>query len=253
MIKRQGISARFRMAGELRRNQVNEHTGPMNLLSLMFREIRNDLVITPMYWDIRLSQYLKDPRNGVVQTSRGKSTERSNLNRELARQEMTMHNFIRGMRVLRPIHLKFIIMLEHRDGRRTTHVDEIDEIELYTEFHNKNFPDRLNVLHRLFVDIRKASVQDESEWEKKVNAYVNDPMNGFIERNRQSTEKSNLNRGIKNPDMSIKVFTKAMKVIDPQCIYFTLELTFPDDKITLHEVRMDGRFLTTSEDLSEED
>ena len=253
MIKRQGIPARFRKAEELRRNTVNENTGPMNLLSLMFREIRNDLVITPLFWDTRLNQYLKDPRNQVVQTSRGRSTERSNLNRELARQEMTLHNFIRGMRVLRPINLKFMLLIEHRDKTRTSHVDEINEIDLYTEYHNAKYPHRLNILHRLFLDIKSKVIADEADWENRVNKYVNEPVNGFVERNRQSTERSNLNRGIKNPDMSIKVFTKAMKVIDPQCIYFTLELTFPDDRITLHEVRMDGRFLVTSEDDEDDD
>lgn len=248
MINRRGIPARFRLAEELRRNRVNEHTGPMNLLSLMFREVRNDLSISSIFWNNRLTQYVKDPRNEVVQTSRGKSTERSNLNRELAKQEMTLHNFIRGMRVIRPINMKFILLLEHRDGSRTSHVDEIDEEDLYTHYHNEKYPTRYNVLHRLFRDIKHQVIKDEEDWSERVNKYVNDPLNGFVERNRQSTERSNLNRGIRNADMSIKVFTKALKVIDPMRIYLTLELTFPGDVITLHEVRMDGRYLVVSDD-----
>lgn len=248
MKTRREIPARFRLAEELRRNRVNEYTGPMNLLSLLFREVKNGLSISSTFWNIRLSQYVKDPRNEVVQTSRGKSTERSNLNRELAKQEMTLHNFIRGMRVIRPKELKFILLLEHRDGTRTSHVDIVDEEDLYTHYHNEKYPTRFNVLHRLWTDIRRQVIKDEDDWNNRVNAYVNEPINGFIQRNRQSTERSNLNRGIRNPDMSIKVFTKALKVIDPLRLYLTLELTFPDGVITLHEVRMDGRFLTTSDD-----
>lgn len=244
MLKRQGIPARFRLAEELRRNQVNEQTGPMNLLSLMFRQVRSDLNISSLFWANRMTQYLKDPRNAVLQTSRGKSSERSNLNRGLIQPEMTILNFVRGLRVIRPINVKFMLMIEHRDGTKSAHSEEMDENDLYTEYHNEKYPTRLNVLHRLFLDIQKYSIKNEDDWNEKIKRYLDDPANGFMETGRnQSSERSNLNRGLKNPDMSIKIFTKGLKVVDPVRVYFTLELTFHPEHVTLHEVRMDGRFL----------
>lgn len=244
MLKRQGIPAQFPMAEELRRNQINERTGPMNLLSLMFRQMRSDMNINSDIWSNMMARYLRDPRNKVLQTSRGKSSERSNLMRAFVRPEMTLLNFVRSLRVVRAKYVKFILLIEHRDGEKTAHIEEMSEDDLYMEYHNGKYPDRLNAFHRLFLDIKEKSITSQEDWETRFKRYLNDPDNGFHETGRSiGSERSNLNRGLKNPDMSIKIFTKGLKVIDPLRIYFTMELTHYTDTVTLHEVRMEGRHL----------
>lgn len=242
MSMRPGIPLRFRLAEEMRQFNDRGNQGPLNLTALMFRRIKGDLNINSVLWSSRMNLYLKDPRNEIVQTSRGRSSERSNLTRALTHSEMTITNFMKAMRVLRPLNLKFIFMLEHQNNERSVHVEEMTEEDLYTHYHNDRYPGRFNVLSRLFKQMKDKLVPDEDEWNEKFKQYLDDPVNGFLGTKRGS-ERGNLNRGLSNPNMSIKNFTKGLKVINPSRIYFTLELEFMKDQTTVHEVVMDGNHL----------
>ncbi|QDB71199.1 hypothetical protein CPT_Moabite_169 [Serratia phage Moabite] len=241
---RPGLPLRFRTAEETHRISDHEYSGPMNLLALMFRKVKGDLAINSAMWSNLMNRYLKDPRNEVTQTSRGRSSERSNLNRGLTHPEMSIKVFIKGLRVLNPKHLKFTILLVHLDGSKTSHKVEMDPEDLYQHYHNEKYPTRLNVLHQLFLDIRKTVTPTEEDWNRAMKSYLEDPGNDFDDKNKlRSSERSNVNRGLNNPDMSSKIFTKGLKVINPAQIYFTLELEFPGEQITHHEVRMEGNHL----------
>lgn len=242
MSMRPGIPLRFRLAEEMRQQADLSSQGPLNLTALMFRRIKGDLNVNSVLWSSRMNLYLKDSRNDIVQTSRGRSSERSNLTRGLTRSEMTFTNFIKGLRVLRPMHLKFIFLLEHKNGSHSVHVEEMTEEDLYTHYHNERYPGRYNVLSKLFKNMRDTLIVNEDDWNTKFKNYLDDPVNGFSGTKRGS-ERGNLNRGLGNPNMSIKNFTKGLKVIDPARIYFTLELTFMKDQTTIHEVVMDGNHL----------
>lgn len=252
MSMRPGIPLRFRLAEEMRQQAEHVNQGPLNLTALMFRRIKGDLNINSVLWSSRMNLYLKDPRNDIIQTSRGRSSERSNLNRGLTHPEMTITNFIKGLRVLRPLHVKFMFLLEHVDGSRTVHVEEMSEEDIYTQYHNERFPGRHNVLSKLFTEMKKTLIKDEEDWNNRFKNYLDDPVNGFSGTKRGS-ERGNLNRGLSNPNMSIKNFTKGLKVINPARIYFSLEMTFMKDQITIHEVVMDGNHLHVQGDDDQEE
>lgn len=250
---RPGTPLRYRRAGEHVPMTNTDTTGQVNLLTLMFRRIKSNVNMNPSLWSNRMNVYLKDPRNNVLQTSRGRSSERSNLNRGLTHAEMTTMNFMKALRVLRPLHVRFIFMLEDQDGELHCFSEDIDEVDLYLPYHNAKYPDRKNAFSRLFDVIRKRMVPDESDWNKRFKFYLEDPVNGFLSGTKRSSERGNLNRGLSNPNMSSKNFTKGLKVINPKKIYFTVELHFSETQHSIHEVVMDGNHLNAQgEDNHEE-
>lgn len=250
---RPGTPLRHRQAGEHVHMTHTDITGQLNLMALMFRRIKSNLNMNPALWSNRMNLYLKDPRNEVLQTSRGRSSERSNLNRGLTHPEMTTKNFIKALRVFHPKHVRFIFMLEDMEGQLHVFSEDIDEVDLYLPYHNVKYPERRNVLSRLFSEIRKEMVPDENDWAQRFKNYLEDPVNGFASGAKRSSERGNLNRGLSNPNMSIKNFTKGLKVINPKRIYFTVELHFSETQQSVHEVMMDGNHLNIQGDDNHEE
>lgn len=70
--------------------------------SKLFRSILFDLQINRMTWDRLMRDFLTNPRSGVDNTPTKRSSERSNLNRALARERVTWKMFRKALQVMNP-------------------------------------------------------------------------------------------------------------------------------------------------------
>lgn len=254
---RNGSPMRFALANELSDDEDDADLSGLNILALMFRKIKGDLNISQRVWSTMMTRYLKDPRNEVTQTSRGRSSERSNLNRALAAPGMTFKNFVKGLRLLDPLEVQLLLELDFPDGSRYFHKTTINQEALYMHFHNERYPDRQNVLATMFRAIKNTMGIGEEKWRELMQAYLDNPMNGFVEYHetkegvvtkvtdgsKRSSERSNLTRGLGNPDMTIRVFTKGLKVINPANIKLTTRLEFVNGRHSTHTVSVLGSAL----------
>lgn len=114
---------------------VGEATG---ILSRLFRQILADQNVTAMLWNKMMNAYLDDPRNRVPRDSRGRSSHRGNLNKELLKPNMTWNNFIKGIYFLNPVWAEFKITLKWRTGRYTEHRIAIGEEDKVGEQNQTN-------------------------------------------------------------------------------------------------------------------
>ena len=73
-----------------------------------------------------------------------------------------------------------------------------------------------------------------------VENYLNNPLNNIPKTGKErSTERGNLMKQLKADDMSIKVFLKALSVLQPKHIRFTVEFTNQRNRTTSHSIDFD--------------
>jgi hypothetical protein len=70
-------------------------------------------------WDLYMKAYLADPRNGIPNNSRDRSSARGNLNKELLRPDMTWRVFLKAMNFLDLIRVSFTVKVQWKDGKVT--------------------------------------------------------------------------------------------------------------------------------------
>lgn len=224
--------------------QTYEH---VNLLALMFRQIKSDLFLSSRLWTSLMNVYLKDPRSQVKQTSKARSSEQSNLKRGLTHPGMTVKNFTKALRVIRPKEVKFKVLLEFHDEAVLEARVTYDQDKLFSSFNNKENPDNHNFLRMIWDHIYFILEHTESSWKKAVTEYLDNPANGYDDRrNIKSSERSNLRRGLACANMTIENFTKALRVLDPARIVFEMELQVDSGAWTKHTVMMEGSSLAHS-------
>jgi hypothetical protein len=69
--------------------------------------------------------------------------------------------------------------------------------------------------------------------------YLNDPRNGFAGNGKmRSSERGNLIKEIRRPDMTWKVFQKCIQFLDPLGVEFEIRLKWRNGKTTLHTLRV---------------
>jgi len=100
---------------------------PVGILSRLFRKILAELNITPMVWNKLMNVYLNDSRNRIPRSSRGRSSTRGNLNKELKKSNMTWNNFEKGLRFLNPLRSTFTVEIQWLNNKVTTHTLNIGE------------------------------------------------------------------------------------------------------------------------------
>ena len=104
-------------------------------LSRLWRQILADQGVTWPVWNRLMDDYLNNPRNRVPRHSRGRSSTRGNLNKELSKPNMTWNNLIKGIILLNPVRAKFTMEFKWRRGTVTSHSvvfgreDDTDENE----------------------------------------------------------------------------------------------------------------------------
>lgn len=91
------------------------------VLARFYRRILWDLDIKPTEMNKLVLQFLDDPRNGIPNNGKARSTERGNLIKELTRTEMTWKVFIKHLKLLRPTKLTLVIHAEWRSGLKSEH------------------------------------------------------------------------------------------------------------------------------------
>lgn len=99
------------------------------VLSRLFRQILQELNVTPVKWNTLMNAYLSDPRNRVPRDNRGRSSTRGNLNKELCKSNMTWGNLEKAIRFLNPVKAEFTIKLTWHTGKTTVHNLKIGEGE----------------------------------------------------------------------------------------------------------------------------
>lgn len=83
---------------------VHEATG---VLARLWRGIMSDIEMNQDKMHGMLTRWVNDPYNGIPNDNRVKSTERGNLVKELAQPDITWKVFLKGIRVLAPMSVKF--------------------------------------------------------------------------------------------------------------------------------------------------
>jgi hypothetical protein len=92
-------------------------TEARGILSALWRQLLVVLGIDSWRWDKLMRKYLADPRNGIQNNSRDRSSARGNLNKELKRDDMTWRVFLKAMSFLDPVRVVFTIRITIQDGR----------------------------------------------------------------------------------------------------------------------------------------
>lgn len=88
------------------------------VLTAIWRQFLNLRDIDGFQWDRLMRNYLDDPRNGVRQNPRDRSTERGNTNKELLKSDnLTWGRFLKGMFFLEPVKLEFTVRASFKDGK----------------------------------------------------------------------------------------------------------------------------------------
>lgn len=232
------------------RKKVGEPTPPIesvNLLALMFRRIKEDMNLTSYNMSSMMPKYLKDPRLNIKQTSKARSSEQSNLKRGLSNPGMTVKNFTKALRVIRPKLTRFVLRLQKNNGDVDEFVTEYTEDKLFSHFDNLTQPDNRNFLNELWAAIYQRAKLTEGKWRELVTQHLDDPNNGYDDgRNTKSSERSNLKRGLACPNMTIQNFTKALRVLNPPRIELQIEFEFEDGDWLVHMVEMEGSQLANS-------
>lgn len=257
---RKPASLRIALADSLRKEDEAIQSSA-NLLSLLFRRINEDLTIDAKGWSRLLERYLSNELtvHRIPQNSRGRSSERSNLTKGLSAPGMTLQNFMRGLQVINPHFVEWSFTLTFAD-REVTTVVELDRTALFQDYHNVKYPGRLNPLALAWRDLRKKCIplSDKKLWRERFNQYLADPENGVIRTDdstpgARNSERGNLTKALENPDMSIKVFTKGIRIINPQSIRTTIKLMMrPGGRVTEHSLLVITNQLSMLETLDEE-
>lgn len=201
-------------------------------MSLLFRRINEDLTIDAKGWATLLERYLANPLNHyrIPQNSRGRSSERSNISKGLSVPGMTLLHFMRGLQVINPYAVEWRFTLEMAEGNVETLVT-LDREALFQEYHNTKYPDRLNPLTLAWRDLRAKAIPSKEAWRKAFNSYLANPENGVVLTNnpdgsggRRNSERGNLTKALQNADMTIKVFSKGIRIINPISITTDIKL-----------------------------
>lgn len=90
----------------------------------LWRLLLKQLNMHPWRWTQLLDQYLANPRNGIPNNPRDRSSARGNLNKELFKPKLTFTTLLRGLTLLSPRKVKFELHCTWDNGATTvTSVD----------------------------------------------------------------------------------------------------------------------------------
>lgn len=95
--------------------RVREARGVLSAIWRQFLALRN---IDGFQWDRLMRNYLNDPRNGVRNNSRDRSSARGNINKELLkRDDITWRVFLKALNFLDPVKIVFSVRVTFKDGK----------------------------------------------------------------------------------------------------------------------------------------
>lgn len=103
--------------------QVSKSRNP---LAKLYRTILLEKGINHTTIDHYLNQYLDDPALGIPRNSKDRSSERGNLLKQLGKPAISWKIFTKGLRLLRPRHVKITLTFTDQRGVVTNHMIELE-------------------------------------------------------------------------------------------------------------------------------
>lgn len=91
------------------------------LLARLYRQILLERGVTVEVAHRLMTAWVNDPKNRVPKTTRGASSERGNLIKELSRETMSWKVFVKGMKFLRVPRITFIVRCHNTEKTYTEH------------------------------------------------------------------------------------------------------------------------------------
>lgn len=150
------------------------HNTNMNPLARLVRVVFADLNIKPNRFHMMLNKYLDDPMNGF-HTPEKRSSERGNIQKELAKPNITWKTVVKLVRVLNPKRIRLSLEFDWHDGKTTRHVvqtevragHDIDIMGIITNVNNKvpKTDPRRNSDVVKYLDMLDDDTEHYPEWE----------------------------------------------------------------------------------------
>lgn len=98
-------------------NDPNKRVGEARgVLCTLWRQLMVARDVDGWRWDKYMRAFLMDPRNGIQDNSRDRSSARGNLNKELKRDDMTWRVFLKALNFLAPWRVVFSVKVYWKDG-----------------------------------------------------------------------------------------------------------------------------------------
>lgn len=138
---------------------------PMNPLARMVRVIFSDLNVRPPKFYMMLNQWLNDPQNGFNQPEK-RSSERGNLQKELAKNSITWKTLSKLISVLNPKRVKLVLVFEWHDDSITSH-EVVSTVVSSSGFDMKNMIMQAGT-------VTKYKPQDRTEFDQMLDALDDD-------------------------------------------------------------------------------
>ena len=96
---------------------VRQTKGVGGILAGLYRTLLKDVNMRKMQFDLMLTRYSKEAKQKLdldpSNTKQDRYFAAGNLERELEKNDMTWKVFVKGIKLFKPIRVKFIIELEH--------------------------------------------------------------------------------------------------------------------------------------------
>lgn len=105
---------------------ISATRGIGGILARLWRQILDDLQVKPNKFELLLSDFINSAKRGVPEHRISRHFTRGNLRRELEQPTMTFKVFIKGMKFLKVVRIRFVVELEHSGGRKTLHETAVD-------------------------------------------------------------------------------------------------------------------------------
>lgn len=96
--------------------------GTSSILFMMFWQIVQSITgASHDMWNRNMKVFLEDPRNGIPNNERERSSARGNITKEFSRGNMSWKVFCKGIRFLQIVKFEFVIKAHHPNGSVTSH------------------------------------------------------------------------------------------------------------------------------------
>lgn len=195
--------------------------------SKLFRSILYDLQIDRMTWDRLMRDFLTNPRSGVDNTPTKRSSERSNLNRALAKDRVTWKMFRKALQVFNPKVVEYELELEW--NKDYVFANEKPHTLSYSPMAREN---ELASVFRIL--LRDLGVSPEI-WQRLIERYL-DATNKKLRENPpdRSTVRGNLRKSlIEKREYTWPTFCKGLGILGVKEATLTVVLKWPR-KTTRH-------------------
>lgn len=101
----------------------------------------------------------------------------------------------------------------------------------------KKMEEATGTLSRLFRKILFDINIDLMRWDAAMKKYLADPRNRIQQNSKDiSSARGNLAKALVKPDMTWKVFVKALKFLDPLCVSLEVKIVWRNGRKTLHPI-----------------